>query len=123
MKKIASLLSILLALPPLGAFQTRPTFSIDTNVVIVNVTVTDHDGKPVPNLGKEDFEVYEDGKLQKIQAVDFQKLSGTVLPPVPDKTARSAAGAERLQPQCGKGRYQSIASNEISGPPADGHAV
>jgi len=85
LKKIASLLSVLLVLPPLGAFQTRPTFSIDTNVVIVNVTVTDHDGKPVPNLGKEDFEVYEDGKLQKIQAVDFQKLSGTVLPPVPDK--------------------------------------
>lgn len=85
MKKIASLLSLTLALQPLLAYQTRPTFSIDTNVVIVNVTVTDHDGKPVPNLGASDFEIYEDGKLQKIQAVDYQKLSGTVLPPVTDK--------------------------------------
>ncbi len=86
MKKIATLLSLLLALEPLAvAFQTRPTFSIDTNVVIVNITVLDHDGNPVPNLGKDDFEIYEDGKLQKLQAVDFQRLSGSVLPPVTDK--------------------------------------
>ena len=84
MKKIASLLSLLLALQPLVAYQVKPTFTIDTNVVIVNVTVTDHEGKPVPNLGKADFEIYEDGKLQKLQAVDFQQLSGTALPPVPD---------------------------------------
>ena len=69
---------------PLVAFQQRPTFSIDTSVVIVNVTVLDHDGKPVPNLTKADFELYEDGKLQKLQAVDYQKLSGNVLPPVTD---------------------------------------
>lgn len=73
-------------LQPLLAYQTRPTFSIDTNVVIVNVTVVDHDGKPVPNLTAADFELYEDGKLQKLQAVDYQKLSANVLPPLTDKT-------------------------------------
>jgi hypothetical protein len=75
LKKIASFLTLLLALQPVIAYQTKPTFTIDTSVVIVNVTVLDHDGNPVPNLGKADFEVYEDGKLQKLQAVDFQKLS------------------------------------------------
>ena len=79
---LAGLLCWLLVIQPLLAFQQRPTFSIDTNVVIVNVTVLDHDGKPVPNLTKTDFELYEDGKLQKLQAVDYQKLSGNVLPPV-----------------------------------------
>ena len=77
----ALFLSWLLAIQPLIA-QQRPTFSIDTNVVIVNVTVLDHDGKPIPNLTAADFELYEDSKLQKLQAVDFQKLSGNLLPPV-----------------------------------------
>ncbi len=82
MKTIALFLASLLAIDPLVAYQQRPTFSIDTNVVIVNVTVLDRDGKPIPNLTKDDFQLYEDGKLQKLQAVDYQKLSGTVLPPV-----------------------------------------
>ena len=42
----------------------------------------DKDGKPIENLKKEDFELYEDGKLQKLQAVDFQKLQSNILPPV-----------------------------------------
>jgi len=82
LKTIASLLTLLLGLQPLVAYQTRPTFTIDTSVVIVNVTVLDHDGNPVPNLKAADFELYEDGKLQKLQAVDYQKLTATVLPPV-----------------------------------------
>ena len=81
MKMTALFLSWLLAIQPLIA-QQRPTFSINTNVVIVNVTVLDHDGKPIPNLTAADFELYEDSKLQKLQAVDFQKLSGNLLPPV-----------------------------------------
>jgi len=79
---LLGLLACLLVVQPLAAFQQRPTFSIDTNVVIVNVTVLDRDGKPIPNLTMADFELYEDGKLQKLQAVDYQKLSGNVLPPV-----------------------------------------
>ena len=82
MRTIASILTLSLALQPLLAYQTRPTFSIDTNVVIVNVTVLDRNGKPIPNLTAADFELYEDGKLQKLQAVDYQKLSANVLPPV-----------------------------------------
>jgi VWFA-related protein len=82
LRTIASILTLSLALQPLLAYQTRPTFSIDTNVVIVNVTVLDRNGKPIPNLTAADFELYEDGKLQKLQAVDYQKLSANVLPPV-----------------------------------------
>ena len=82
MKTIASILTLSLALQPMVAYQTRPTYTIDTSVVIVNVTVLDRDGKPVPNLTKSDFELYEDGKPQKIQAVDYQKLSSNALPPV-----------------------------------------
>jgi len=87
---------------PLVAFQQRPTFSIDTSVVIVNVTVLDHDGKPVPNLTKADFELYEDGKLQKLQAVDYQKLSGNVLPPVTDAPPAPAPEPKGYNPDAEK---------------------
>ena len=64
-----------LALP-----QRNSTFRIETNVVTVNVTVLDKEGKPIENLTRDDFELYEDGKIQKLQAVDFQKLRSNVLP-------------------------------------------
>ncbi len=65
-----------------GMFAQRPTFSTTTNVVIVNVTVLGRDGKPIENLTSKDFRVYEDGKLQKLQAVDLQRLTTAALPPV-----------------------------------------
>jgi VWFA-related protein len=77
---LASLLSVVLILQPLLA-QQKATFSATTNVVIVNVTVLDRNGRPIPNLTKDDFLLYEDGKLQKLQAVDFQNLKNDILPP------------------------------------------
>ncbi len=75
--------------------QRDTTFRIETNIVTVNVTVLDRDGKPIENLKKEDFELYEDGKLQKLQAVDFQKLQSNVLPPI--------TAADSLPPPAPKG--------------------
>jgi VWFA-related protein len=54
--------------------QERPTFSTSANVVIVDVTVRGRDGSPVEGLIKDDFEVYEDGKLQPLQSCDLQRL-------------------------------------------------
>ncbi len=79
MKRLAYLLSIALILQPVLA--QRPTFSTTTNVVIVNVTVLDRSGKPIDNLTSKDFQVFEDGKPQHLQAVDFQRLSSAKLPP------------------------------------------
>lgn len=40
--------------------------SIEVRVTSVDVVVTDRDGKPVTGLVKEDFELYENGKLQTL---------------------------------------------------------
>jgi len=42
------------------------TFRVPVDVVVVNVAVTDSQGKPVRDLTKDDFKVYEDGKPQPI---------------------------------------------------------
>jgi Ca-activated chloride channel homolog len=46
----------------------QPSTTIRVNVKLVNVftTVTDSDGSPVSTLKQEDFQVFEDGKPQKI---------------------------------------------------------
>jgi VWFA-related protein len=68
--------------------QGRATFSTSANVVVVDVTVAGKDGKALENLTKDDFEVYEDGKLQQLQGCDLQRLDTKVLPPLnpPQKT-------------------------------------
>ncbi len=95
MRANALFLSALLAAMQPVLAQQRPTFSTTTNVVIVNVTVLDRNGKPIETLTRDDFEVYEDGKLQKLQAVDLQRLNTRVLPP--------ATEADSLPPEKPKG--------------------
>ena len=98
MRLIAIVLAALLATQPLAA-QQRATFSTTTNVVIVNVTVLDRNGKPIENLTKDDFQVFEDGKLQKLQAVDFQRLNGQVLPPVDSPQAQPPPQPKGFNPE------------------------
>jgi VWFA-related protein len=86
--------------------QQRPTFSTTTNVVIVNVTVLDRNGKPIENLTKDDFELYEDGKLQKLQAVDFQHLNNTVLPAVDSPEAQLPPPPKGYNPEREKAAIQ-----------------
>jgi len=93
--KILSPVLCLLLLAETALPQRDTTFRIETNIVTVNVTVLDKDGKPIENLKKEDFQLFEDGKLQKLQAVDFQKLQSNVLPPV--------TAADSLPPPAPKG--------------------
>ncbi len=84
MKKFALGLQSLLAIGALAVgvcfAQQRPTFSTTTSVVVVNVTVLDRNGKPIENLTKNDFQVFEDGKLQKLQSMDLQRLDTATLP-------------------------------------------
>ncbi len=92
MKRLAAILTALaLAAPSAPQAVQRPTFSTTANVVVVNVTVTGRDGKPVTTLTKDDFQLYEDGKLQQLQSCDLQKLEARTLPPL-------AAPALRTRP-------------------------
>jgi len=52
----------------------RPTFQLSVNYVDVDVTVTDARGNFVPGLTRDDFQLLEDGKPQKIDTFSFVEL-------------------------------------------------
>jgi VWFA-related protein len=66
---------------PAAGQQAQPTFTTNSNLVIVDVTVQDKTGRPIDGLKPADFVVLEDGKPQKIVVFDFQKLSNDPEPP------------------------------------------
>ena len=61
--------------------QTPPsvTFQVEVNYVDVDAVVTDEKGNFVSGLAREDFEVFEDGKPQKIEMFSYVELP--VAPP------------------------------------------
>jgi VWFA-related protein len=86
------------AYPLLPQQQQRPTFSITSNVVIVNVTVLDKNGNPIETLKKDDFQLFEDGKPQTLQSVDLQKLQLNKLPPLTPADSLPPAEEEKPKP-------------------------
>jgi len=83
LKRTAIIFAAALLASPLSSQQQRTAnFSTTANVVVVDVTVTGRDGKAISNLTKDDFLVYEDGKVQALQSCEIQKLETKPLAPV-----------------------------------------
>jgi VWFA-related protein len=79
---VAALLVVTSAMP--GAQQKpAPPIVIETvqvNIVNVEIVVTDREGRPIPGLGSEDFELFEDGK--PVQITNFYAaVEGRPAPP------------------------------------------
>jgi len=74
---VALIGALLLWVPGTEARQSKGQgFSFRTGVELINVTATviDAQGRFVPGLKAEDFEVYEDGKLQTISQFDSERV-------------------------------------------------
>src|SRR5208283_4195593 len=52
--------------------DTGATFKLSVNLVLVHVIVRDSAGKPVENLHQEDFQLFDNGKLQAITAFSVE---------------------------------------------------
>jgi VWFA-related protein len=83
LRRISSLVAVALVLVVAAGLkggiaqtQTPPsvTFQVEVNYVDVDAVVTDEQGNFVPNLTREDFEVFEDGKPQKIEMFSYVEL-------------------------------------------------
>src|SRR4051812_39014329 len=69
--RILAPISPALLITSLSAQETpQKTFKSSTNTVALYATVTDADKRLVPDLAQEDFEVYDNGKLQTLTTFD-----------------------------------------------------
>ncbi len=89
---------------------TTPHYTINSNLVIVDLTVKDKNGKAIEGLTKDDLVVLEDGKPQTITFFEPQKLTLDPEPPEPPpsledknalpdppKTIITSAGKDKVQ--------------------------
>ena len=53
---------------------------IDTDLVLVDVTVTDAEGRPVRGLKAEDFKLYEDGERRQVAFLNVERRGGAERP-------------------------------------------
>ncbi len=74
---------------PVPAQNTESIYTLKVyhELVLVDVAVTDKKGKPIRNLHKEDFTVFEDNAPQKISTFDFEDLSTTLVEASPSAPA------------------------------------
>src|SRR6201996_5430805 len=83
---------------PAGGF---PTIKVETRLVNVALNVVDAKGSPVGGLGRDDFEILEDGKLQKIAV--FEKEATTPLSIVlAIDASETVLSSERLEKEAAK---------------------
>jgi Ca-activated chloride channel homolog len=60
--------------------QPQDVIKVDTDLVPIDVTVTDTKGRLVRNLRKEDFKLFEDGVERPIASFNVEKIEGTPRP-------------------------------------------
>lgn len=74
----------------------KPTFRVEANYVRVDVYPTVK-GQPVRDLTKDDFEIFEDGQLQKVDQFEFIEIRGNVPEPVKREPQTVAESREMAQ--------------------------
>ena len=76
--------------------QPNTTFKVNVKLVNVFTTVTNSGGAPVSTLKEEDFQIFEDGKLQKIAVFDREsELPLSIV--VAIDTSLSTRGDQKLE--------------------------
>lgn len=73
----------------------RPVFRLTTSLVQLDAVVTDKRGRHVTTLGPDDFEVYQNGRLQPVTAAVYVDggetwVDTSGLPPLPPEALRPA---------------------------------
>jgi len=81
--------------PEVSSEDTPITFSSRVNLVSVPVVVRDRAGRAVGNLRKEDFQLFDKGKLQVITKFSLEQSEAAVSAAPPIASSREAAGTTR----------------------------
>ena len=100
------MLAVFLGLP--SQQQADYTFHVQSELVLVNVTVRDKNGNFVRGLKPEDFTILEDNKPQKVISFDIENIdavatagcgAGQAAARFPPSSRRTPPPARRTQPR------------------------
>ena len=81
-----------------AARQSGFRFKVNTNLVLVNVVVRDKQGNLVRGMGKDDFQLLEDGKPQTIADFGFEDVDALAIAGQNGPTVSGLAGAPSAPP-------------------------
>ena len=84
-----------------------PTIKVQTKLVTVPLNVVDKGGAPVGGMGKDDFEILEDGRLQKIAVFEKEAVAPLSIVLSID-ASESVLRDERLEKDAAKHFLQSL---------------
>jgi VWFA-related protein len=73
----------------------QPIFRLSVSLVQLDVVVTDRHGRHVTNLGRDDFEVYQDGRPEPVTAVSYVDAADDWV----DTSGLAALPVESLRPR------------------------
>ena len=94
--RLVLLLTMLLSLGLLAA-QAPVKITVNTQLVVETVSVTDKNGKPVEGITAKDFVVTEDGVVQTVSFCEYQKMQEVAPAPAPAPVADQVAPVTRGQ--------------------------
>jgi VWFA-related protein len=83
----------------LAASQSTFKFTAERNLVVVRAVVRDQDGKAVSGLRKQDFRLFDNGKLQSISSFSVEAPEAKAPPSTERPAAPVPPGAPAEQPQ------------------------
>jgi len=97
-----------------SSHDTPTTFKVRVNLVLVRTVVRDAQGKVVPNLKKEDFQLYDNRKLQTISSFSIEtpekRTASALASTTPDSSSADvAAGKAVVLPQ----RFVSMVFDDV----------
>jgi VWFA-related protein len=97
------------ATPATGAQNETPfQLKATSSLVVVRVVVRDAQGKPVENLKKEDFKLFDRGKEQSIEQFDVETS------PTPSPSSTAAQGPAAVPPPPMPGRFMAFYFDDLN---------
>lgn len=81
----------------LVSHDTAATFKVRVNLVLVRVVVRDNQGKVVPNLRKEDFQLFDNKKPQVITSFSTETPESQALKPTPSKDEETGESPSSIE--------------------------
>lgn len=106
---------VTIAQPP--SSNQRPVFTSSVDVVTVDVNVVDKNGRPVADLGRDDFSLTVDGQPRKITSAQFVPLATPPAPappgPLPDFSTNTVQSGRLIALVIDRGNIAPVRARDV----------